>query len=197
MATRARLRPTRRRWMGRRRNRRGTGGNMRHRGLLRQGFFRAAPQHALHGEPLGAGLGEAERVRPLASDHDQVDAGREELRPLAEALAADALDPVARDGVSNLPRHHDADTRRRPRGARRGSLRRWSAVLCRLDAVPKGMRSLLPRKQRIRRERTCRDQQHVVPRRHTAPTASRCLDAKKLGPFPEPAIATEAQPWAG
>ena len=90
--------------------------------LLRPGAARVCSPR-----PTPPHLRQSEVLRPLASDHDQIDAARQQTGPGTETLAADALDAVPRDRVPHLARHDEAEARRAglaelgplpPRGAR-------------------------------------------------------------------------------
>jgi hypothetical protein len=85
---------------------------MMRRSGARQRLFRTPAQEALHAPPFGANLGQRKPGGAGARDDDEVDAGREQARPGPEALAAQSLDPVSRDGPSNRSSGHDAEARR-------------------------------------------------------------------------------------
>jgi hypothetical protein len=88
----------------------------------RQRFRGTFLKQPLHRAPLPAHLGQGELVRTFPSDHDEIDAGREHVRPLAEALAAEAFHAVSPDRRADFLRHDHPKPcgrlRRRP-GSRR------------------------------------------------------------------------------
>ena len=88
--------------------------------------------------PIPHNVGEAEIVRAIASNHDEIDAVRHEIGPQPEALTAEALDAVALDGAADFFRDDDAEARRSARGRLRGDqhreMRRRDARPCRLHA---------------------------------------------------------------
>ena len=90
---------------------------------LRQRFSREPPQARDRARPLRPNLVQIQRVRALARDDDEIDAGREEVAPEPEALPAEALGPVAGHGVAHSPRRDDAEARGTRASARRGPLR--------------------------------------------------------------------------
>lgn len=69
-------------------------------------------------KPLLPHLGEAEPIRPIARDDHEVDPSGKKLRAEAEALAAQALDPVSPDRAPDPPRHDDAEASRGRRTGR-------------------------------------------------------------------------------
>lgn len=105
---------------------------------LRQGVGRTFLQRATGAFPFLTNVGEAEIVRAIASNHDEIDAVRHQIGPLSEALTAETLDAVALDGAADFFRDDDAEPRRSARGRLRGDqhreMRRRDARPCRLHA---------------------------------------------------------------
>ena len=78
----------------------------------RQRFCRSPLEVHLHRAPLGPHFGEAQRIRPRASDDDQINARRQKFWPEAKALPAEPLDPIAVHGATDFARDDQAQARR-------------------------------------------------------------------------------------
>jgi hypothetical protein len=114
----------------------------------RQGLRRLSPESRRGALPFGDNSLQFQGLSPLACDDDQVDAPREEARRglgrssrEAEALPAQALDPVPGNGVSHTPRDDEAQTRRGG-GHRRGLGRDQENEVRRRDAPRAGLDAL-------------------------------------------------------
>ncbi len=81
----------------------------------RERFRRPFLKQGRDGAPLCLHVCKAQLVRPGARNHNEIHAFGQQIRPAAKALAAQPLDPVAADGVAQLPGHDDSH----PRGSRR------------------------------------------------------------------------------
>ena len=91
-------------------------------GRSRQGLLGVFAKARLSPSPLRSHVAEPEQMRPLPGDDDQVGAGRKEVGPEPEALAAQPFDAVANGRPAQLARDDDSESGRKR--CRRGRLGR-------------------------------------------------------------------------
>lgn len=81
-------------------------------GAVGQCLFGTFTKLGVHASPLRLYVCQAQQLGAASCNHDQINPLRQEVLPLPEALAADALDSIALGRIADLGRNHEADARR-------------------------------------------------------------------------------------